>query len=57
MITAEVKFVVEFNEDTMPSSYTDPMYLTEVIQEAISDAMYDIGADIASVAKVEIDET
>jgi hypothetical protein len=57
MITAEVKFVVEFNEDTMPSSYTDPMYLTEVIQEAISDAMYDIGADLASVAKVEIDET
>lgn len=57
MIIVEVKFVVEFNEDRMPSPYTDHMYLTEVIQEAISDAMYDIGADLASVPKVEIDDT
>lgn len=57
MITAEVKFFVEFDEDSMPSAYTSTDYLTEVIQEAVTDAMYDIGADLASVPKVEIDNT
>jgi hypothetical protein len=55
MVTAEVKFYVEFNENDMPSAYTSSDYLAEVIQEAVTDAMYDIGADLASVPKVEID--
>jgi hypothetical protein len=55
MVTAEVKFYVEFDEDTMPSAYTNTDYLTEVIQEAVTDAMYDIGAGLTNVPRVEID--
>lgn len=57
MVIAEVKFAVEFNEDTMPSSYTSNDYLIEVLQEAITDAMYDVGAGLVSVPSVEIDNT
>ncbi len=57
MVTAEVKFFVEFDEDNMPSAYTNTDYLIEVIQEAVSDAMYDINADLVGATKVEIDHT
>lgn len=55
MVTAEVKFYVEFDEDNMPSAYTNTEYLIEVIQEAVADAMYDINADLVGTTKVEID--
>jgi hypothetical protein len=57
MVTAEVKFYVEFDEDNMPSSYTNTEYLIEVIQEAVTDAMYDVGADLVNVPRVELDQT
>lgn len=57
MVTAEVKFYVEFKEDRMPSSYTNTDYLIEVIQEAVTDAMYDIGADLVNAPRVELDQT
>ena len=57
MVTAEVKFYVEFHEDSMPSSYTNADYLSEVIQEAVTDAMYDVGASLIGNTRVEIDHT
>ena len=57
MITAEVKFAVEFDEDNIPSSYTNIEHLTEIIQEAVEDAMFDIGADVSGVPRVEIDNS
>jgi|DEB0MinimDraft_3_1074331.scaffolds.fasta_scaffold99754_2 hypothetical protein len=38
-----VDFKVEFNVDEMPSSYSNPEYLEEVVKEAVEDAMNDIG--------------
>jgi hypothetical protein len=55
VITADVKFYIEFEEDSMPSSYTDVDYLTEVITEAVEDAMYDVGANLCGRIKVEVD--
>lgn len=55
MVIAEVKFYVEFDEDNMPTAYTNTEYLIEVIQEAVTDAMYDINADLVGATKVEID--
>lgn len=55
MISADVKFYIEFDEDDMPSSYTDTEYLTEVITEAVEDAMYDVGANLCGKIKVEVD--
>jgi hypothetical protein len=39
----------------MPTAYTNTEYLIEVIQEAVTDAMYDINADLVGATKVEID--
>ena len=55
MISAEVKFYIEFDEDSMPSSYTDVEYLTEVVAEAVEDSMYDVGASHCGKIKVEVD--
>jgi DNA-binding protein YbaB len=55
VISADVKFYIEFDEDSMPSSYTDVDYLTEVITEAVEDAMYDVGANLCGRIKVEVD--
>jgi hypothetical protein len=55
MVTAAVKFYVEFDENNMPTAYTNTDYLIEVIQEAVTDAMYDINADLVGTTKVEID--
>jgi len=55
VISADVKFYIEFDEDSMPSAYTDSEYLTEVISESIEDAMYDMGASLIGKIKVEVD--
>ena len=55
MISAEVKFYIEFDEESMPSSYTDVEYLTEVITEAVEDSMYDVGASHCGKIKIEVD--
>lgn len=44
-IFAEVRFELVLNYDTAPPTYQDPEYLQEVLQEAIKDAMYDLGAE------------
>ena len=55
MISAEVKFYIEFDEDNMPSSYTDSEYLEEVIREALEDSMYDVGASLCGKIRVEVE--
>lgn len=56
MISVEVKFYIEFDENNMPSSYTDSDYLKEVIQESVEDAMYDVGASMCGAIKIEVDK-
>jgi hypothetical protein len=43
-IIVEVNFETIFDADEMPTSYTEPDYLEEVIKEAVEDAMTDLGA-------------
>jgi hypothetical protein len=56
VISVEVKFYIEFDENNMPSSYSDSEYLKEVIHESIEDAMYDVGASMCSSVKIEVDK-
>lgn len=44
-VTVEVSFDTFFDTEEMPTSYTDPEYLEEVIKEAVEDAMNDLGAE------------
>jgi hypothetical protein len=39
----------------MPTTYSEPEYLQEVITEAIQDAMYDLGAEKVNYVRVEVD--
>lgn len=39
-----VDFKVSFDTDEMPSSYSNPEYLQDVVTEAVEDAMNDIGS-------------
>lgn len=54
-ILVEVRFEVTLNSDEMPPTYRDPEYLEEVIQEALNDAMYDIGAEEVKEVRIEIE--
>jgi hypothetical protein len=39
----------------MPNTYSDSDYLEEIIDEAIHDAMYDIGAAKVSFVRMDIE--
>lgn len=44
-IFVEVRFELVLDSESVPPTYKDPDYLQEVLQEAIKDAVYDIGAE------------
>jgi hypothetical protein len=50
----EVRFELVLDFDTVPPTYQDPEYLHEVLQEAIKDAVYDIGAEKVNEFFIEI---
>lgn len=50
----EVRFELDLDFDTVPPTYQDPEYLQEVLQEAIKDAVYDIGAEKINEFFIEI---
>lgn len=54
-VLLEVSFEAGMNSEDMPSSYLDPKYLEEVVQEAVQAAMYDIGAEQVDYVRVEIE--
>jgi uncharacterized protein (UPF0212 family) len=54
-IVIEVTFEVALNSREMPTTYSEPEYLEEVITEAIQDAMYDLGAEKVNYVRVEVD--
>lgn len=54
-IFVEVRFELVLDSDTVPPTYHDPDYLQEVLQEAIKDAMYDIGADAVNEFFIELE--
>lgn len=41
----EVRFELVLDYDTVPPTYQDPECLEEVLQEAIKDSVYDLGAE------------
>lgn len=51
----EVRFELVLDFDTVPPTYQDPEYLQEVLQEAIKDAVYDIGAEKVNEFFIEIE--
>lgn len=51
----EVRFELVVDFDTVPPTYQDPEYLQEVLQEAIKDAVYDIGAEQVNEFFIEIE--
>jgi hypothetical protein len=44
-IFVEVRFELVLDSESVPPTYKDPDCLQEVLQEAIKDAVYDIGAE------------
>ena len=54
-IIVEVHFEVVLDPESMPNTYSDPDYLEEIIDEAIHDAMYDIGAGKVSFVRMDIE--
>lgn len=50
----EVRFELVLDFDTVPPTYQDPEYLQEVLQEAIKDAVYDIGAEQVNEFFIEL---
>lgn len=50
-----VDFEVEFDKDNMPSSYSNPEYLEEVVKEAVQDAMNDIGCSEVNNINICVD--
>jgi|APGre2960657373_1045057.scaffolds.fasta_scaffold09949_3 hypothetical protein len=54
-VILDVSFEAGLVRDDMPSSYIDPKYLEEVVQEAIKDAMYDMGCEQVEYIRVEIE--
>ena len=53
----EVRFELVIDYDTVPPTYQDPEYLEEVMQEAIKDAIYDMGAEKVSEFFIELEST
>ena len=53
----EVRFELVIDYDTVPPTYQDPEYLQEVMQEAIKDAIYDMGAEKVNEFFIELEST
>ena len=51
----EVRFELVLDYDTVPPTYQDPEYLQEVLQEAIKDAVYDLGAEEVNEFFIELE--
>lgn len=51
----EVRFELVLDYDTAPPTYQDPEYLQEVLQEAIKDAVYDLGAEEVNEFFIELE--
>jgi hypothetical protein len=54
-IVIEVTFEVALDSEEMPTTYSEPDYLEEVIKEAIHDAMYDLGIEKVTSIRVDIE--
>lgn len=54
-IVIEVTFEAYLNSEDMPSPYSEPDYLKEVVSEAVNDAMYDLGIQKLGSIRVEIE--
>ena len=53
----EVRIELVIDYDTVPPTYQDPEYLEEVMQEAIKDAIYDMGAEKVNEFFIELEST
>ncbi len=51
----EVRFELVLDYDTVPPTYQDPEYLQEVLQEAIKDVVYDLGAEEVNEFFIELE--
>lgn len=51
----EVRFELVLDSDAVPPTYADPDCLQEVLQEAIKDAIYDIGAEQVNEFFIELE--
>ena len=56
-IFVEVRFELVLDSESIPPTYKDPDYLQEVLQEAIKDAVYDIGAEEVNEFFIELEST
>lgn len=54
-VSVEVSFDTFFDTEEMPTSYTDPDFLEEVIKEAVEDAMNDLGAEDTKAIRVSVE--
>ena len=54
-IFVEVRFELILDSESTPPTYKDPDYLQEVLQEAIKDAIYDIGAEEVNEFFIELE--
>ena len=54
-ISVEVRFELILDSESIPPTYRDTDYLQEVLQEAIKDAVYDIGADQVNEFFIELE--
>lgn len=51
----EVRFELVLDSDTVPHTYSDPDYLQEVLQGAIKDTVYDLGAEEVNEFFIELE--
>ena len=54
-ISVEVRFELILDSESTPPTYRDTDYLQEVLQEAIKDAVYDIGAEQVNEFFIELE--
>jgi hypothetical protein len=54
-ISVEVRFELILDSESIPPTYRDTDYLQEVLQEAIKDAVYDIGAEQVNEFFIELE--
>ena len=54
-IFVEVRFELVLDPESIPPTYKDTDYLQEVLQEAIKDAVYDIGAEEVNEFFIELE--
>lgn len=54
-IFVEVRFELVLDPEATPPTYKDTDYLQEVLQEAIKDAIYDIGAEEVNEFFIELE--